>query len=648
MKRVLLLFVALLVAAAGAAQEPRVADLRAETIEKSTSVELSRAWRFRPGDDPQWRLPGFDDRGWETVEPLMEEGRLPRGGWPGRGWFRRHVVVDSALAEREIVLRLEAAGAAEAWLDGKPLLRLSEGHDGEAGVWRPIRLEAGPHLFAVRYLCDCGSRTGPIGFRFILESREAAKHLSLRAAFFAAFTAAPAALGLLQLALFYFHRGARESLYAGLCMFSFALVAATAFADSAATPGLFTRVLGTAAPFAVTAAIFFGLMTYFALRCERLPGTWRWFAAGAIVFGGAGLPLDQPAETWAWAVYFVATIVEIVRTELREPKVRREGGGLMLAGMLILDLAAGWQVLVSTRILPAPGGFSDVYLVGLLGFSVMTSLFVARSYATTSLSLARKLEEVRALTGQVIAGERENARKGAEIEAARALQLALLPAHVPEVDGLEVAARVSTATEVGGDYYDFRVAEDGSLVVAIGDAAGHGVAAGAMVTATKALFASMRVEEDLASILSRCDRAIRGMNVRPLHMCLLLARVTPGSAAVCSAAMPRALHYRASSDDVVEIESGGLPLGSGLAAQWTEHRAQLAAGDVILFASDGAAESLSHAGEPLGYDRLGAIFRNAARDGAAAIVERVMEEAVAWRGDGDQTDDIALVAVRVR
>ena len=51
---------------------------------------------------------------------------------------------------------------------------------------------------------------------------------------------------------------------------------------------------------------------------------------------------------------------------------------------------------------------------------------------------------------------------------------------------LEIAAGIQTATEVGGDYYDFFPQRDNSIYVVVGDATGHGMTAGMMVSITKA------------------------------------------------------------------------------------------------------------------------------------------------------------------
>ena len=59
--------------------------------------------------------------------------------------------------------------------------------------------------------------------------------------------------------------------------------------------------------------------------------------------------------------------------------------------------------------------------------------------------------------------ETENERKTKELEEARQLQLSMLPKVLPQLPNLDIAVYMKTATEVGGDYYDFNVAMDGTL-----------------------------------------------------------------------------------------------------------------------------------------------------------------------------------------
>jgi serine phosphatase RsbU (regulator of sigma subunit) len=244
--------------------------------------------------------------------------------------------------------------------------------------------------------------------------------------------------------------------------------------------------------------------------------------------------------------------------------------------------------------------------------------------------------------------EAENARKGKELEEGRALQLSMLPLAVPEIEGLDIAAAMTTASEVGGDYYDFRPSADGSLVIAVGDATGHGVAAGIMVTAVKAVLATVGGEPSLATMLSECDRVLRGMNVRPLHMCLTVARLTPRSVTFCSAAMPPVLICRTTNGEVEELGVGGLPLGGRISTGYQEQNAPLAPGDTLLLATDGLHELLDPAGNAFGFEGAKESLRRATGAPASEVVASLTADVSAWRGHREQDDDITFVVVRVK
>jgi len=66
----------------------------------------------------------------------------------------------------------------------------------------------------------------------------------------------------------------------------------------------------------------------------------------------------------------------------------------------------------------------------------------------------------------------------------------MLPKSIPEIANLDIAVYMKTAQKVGGDYYDFKVQENGVLNIGIGDATGHGLQAGTMITLMKGFFTS--------------------------------------------------------------------------------------------------------------------------------------------------------------
>ena len=243
--------------------------------------------------------------------------------------------------------------------------------------------------------------------------------------------------------------------------------------------------------------------------------------------------------------------------------------------------------------------------------------------------------------------EAENERQTRELEEARRFQLSLLPAALPEHPDLEIAVFLRTASEVGGDYYDFtRVRDDGSLTVAVGDATGHGARAGTMVTVVKTLLVSANRMSDLADFLSRATATIRRMRLGRRAMALVLARYRDGALEIASAGMPPVLVSRSPSGDVEEVMTSGVPLGTLANATYERHRVRFGPGDAALLMSDGLPEMLDSSGEPVGYPAVARRWREVGQRPAAEAVadfERWVEE---LSPGGLPADDVTFVVVR--
>ena len=251
-----------------------------------------------------------------------------------------------------------------------------------------------------------------------------------------------------------------------------------------------------------------------------------------------------------------------------------------------------------------------------------------------------------AAEAQARAVQAEAARKTAELEEARAMQVSLLPRSTPDVPGLSVAALARTATEVGGDTWDWAVGPDGALALVIGDATGHGVRAGTVVSVMKGLFRGDPFPGDLGAFLDRAGRVLRDLGLPRLHMALAVLVVRGEDATLASAGMPPALVFRATTGDVEEILVPGAPLGALVETPHSSVSFRLGPGDAVLLSSDGLAESPGPFGEPFGYERARDAFRASALlppDEAVAGIARREEE---WRGAGTREDDLTLVVAR--
>jgi phosphoserine phosphatase RsbU/P len=243
--------------------------------------------------------------------------------------------------------------------------------------------------------------------------------------------------------------------------------------------------------------------------------------------------------------------------------------------------------------------------------------------------------------------EAENEQRAKELEEARQLQLSMLPKQVPELPGLEVAAYMKTASEVGGDYYDFHLADDGTLTIAVGDATGHGLKAGTVVTAMKSLFRTFAGEPDAAQILRLSSRVLKEMNLRAMFMALAVAKIKGRSLVVAGAGMPPLLVYRAATRTVESVPLSGAPLGSLKNYAYRQQELALAPGDVALFLSDGFTELFNEAGEMLGDEAAARTLAAAAHLAPPEIIGRLTRVGDEWAGARPQDDDVTFVAVKM-
>jgi serine phosphatase RsbU (regulator of sigma subunit) len=255
---------------------------------------------------------------------------------------------------------------------------------------------------------------------------------------------------------------------------------------------------------------------------------------------------------------------------------------------------------------------------------------------------ARKEQE---LQQKLLAVEYE--RKTIELEDARAFQLSMLPKELPQHDAYDVAVFTRTATEVGGDYYDFH-ADGDVLSVAIGDATGHGAKAGTMVTVVKTLFAGYEAATEPAAFLGDAAEKIKRMELGRMSMALSIARLDGLRATVASAGMPPVLVHRASDGTVDEVAHAATPLGS-FDSTYQQAGFALEPGDTVLFMTDGFPELMNDEGEQLGYTAATEAFAAAAAaPDAERVIARLASFAETWHGDTAPNDDVTFVVVRMR
>ena len=236
---------------------------------------------------------------------------------------------------------------------------------------------------------------------------------------------------------------------------------------------------------------------------------------------------------------------------------------------------------------------------------------------------------------------------------ARTLQQSLLPPHLPEIPGLELAGRYRAAgegNEVGGDFYDvFQIAGD-SWAVVIGDVCGKGADAAALTALTRYTIRAIASADKLPSeILRLLNDAILRQRTDNRFCTVAYARVakTPKGVRVelSSGGHPLPLITRSDGEAEYAGEAGTL-LGVVPDPDLSDVAVDLGPGDALVLYTDGITE----AGAPdrlLTPEDLCAEIKSCG-PGSAGTVAECLEQVAVEASGGEPKDDIAIVVLQVQ
>jgi len=137
------------------------------------------------------------------------------------------------------------------------------------------------------------------------------------------------------------------------------------------------------------------------------------------------------------------------------------------------------------------------------------------------------------------------------------------------------------------------------------------------------------------------------MALERMSMALSLARIDGERLTVASAGMPPVLIHRAATSTVEEVAFSSTPLGT-LGSEYEQREIALAAGDTVLFMTDGFPELTNGFGQQLGYPAAADAFASVAGGGAQDVIDGLVAQVREWHGDHPPNDDITFVVVQVR
>src|SRR5712692_4005168 len=262
-----------------------------------------------------------------------------------------------------------------------------------------------------------------------------------------------------------------------------------------------------------------------------------------------------------------------------------------------------------------------------------------------SANLAVSLENAR-LYEQVA---RDEARLERDLQAAKRIQGALLRPVPAEDYGVDLAARYLSAREVCGDLYEFLRYGSQQLGIALGDVSGKGTAAalyGAVAIGIMRSLAPQKLQP--AEMLKQMNQLVGERRIEGRFMTACFATWQKGrqKLRVANAGQSQPLLYK--DGRCGKIELTGFPLGIYEDVSYDEWGVTLEPGDILVFHSDGIAETTNSEGQFFGTQRLRKLIEDKHEAGAAELADLVLREVDWFSQSAPLSDDRTLVVLKVR
>jgi phosphoserine phosphatase RsbU/P len=237
-----------------------------------------------------------------------------------------------------------------------------------------------------------------------------------------------------------------------------------------------------------------------------------------------------------------------------------------------------------------------------------------------------------------------------DVELAAQVQRLFLPVGKPAIAGLEIAGMMRPARGVSGDYYDYIPINAHTIQLVIADVAGKGVPAALLMSATAA---AMQLETNhdrsLLEMVGRLNTGIHSVSDDgERYVTLLVAELD---------AQERKLHYincghnpallfRAQTGAVARLNSSCAPIGISPENPCQLASADLTAGDVLVFYTDGVTEAENQLGEELGTERLSAVVQRGSSSSAEALMTDIFDTVANFCSGIGFNDDVTVLVVK--
>ncbi|MCE1189984.1 MAG: SpoIIE family protein phosphatase [Ignavibacteria bacterium] len=245
----------------------------------------------------------------------------------------------------------------------------------------------------------------------------------------------------------------------------------------------------------------------------------------------------------------------------------------------------------------------------------------------------------------------EKERLEKELDVARDMQRKLIPIELPKYSSLDIAAAFIPAFEVGGDYYDFFMLQNGQLGFIIADVSGKGISAAFIMAETRGIFETVSsVLSNPREVLIKVNEVLQRTLDRRHFISAIYGVIDPvsGTGSLCRAGHPQILLVSQSA--VRELVPKGIGLGINYADKFPEFLEempfQLHDGEAMVLFTDGITEAKNGDLEDFGIERLKSEVLKYTGKSSEIIVERIIQAVSLYSQNTTQHDDMTLLVLQ--
>jgi serine phosphatase RsbU (regulator of sigma subunit) len=634
-------------------------NLNYKSFDNVNSAQISSGWKYSPGDNPEWAKRDYNDSPWLKADPhIYPDSRILKD-WQGVGWFRVVFNIDSTLHNKALRIALYSAGNIQFYHNGELIHILNTNKEKNYNNLPYVTTtfnDESRQVFAVRFFNkniekfnDAGIMAGfEVYIGLVDKYTSATINYRLRVKSFQMFfLGLTLAFCLLHLILFIFYREAKSNLYFAIFLFLYAFSTYFDYAHSvySTVENFLFEIRAHRLLVALTTIAIVRLV--FSIFYKRLTIAY-WIFVSA-VFVVSIFVYMKPTQNFQYLefinFYGFALIFYIF---VRAVKEKQPYVWLIGTGFFLVFIFSLYDFFMDLGLIRPVYEIRNGYPFGLVGLFICISIYLAKDIANRNKVILEQERIVKEKELQERILQKEHDQKKFELEEARKIQLSMLPACLNNFPGYDICFDMRTATEVGGDYYDFSVGNNDTLNIVIGDATGHGVKAGLMVATFKSLFSALGKELKITEFLKKANDIVKNMKLGNLFMSMSFLRLTKGQFELTNAGMPPCLHYRRKTSDIERIIIKSMPLGSPLGISYRTEKRSLESGDIILLMSDGLEELFNEKMEMLGTERIIETLLNNCTASSNQIAARLFSIGDEWRGEKQQHDDITFVVIKIK